>query len=181
MLPSGHSSSSPRNFSPPPTMFTEAQTLQRRTIMTATRPPRSGSPRRRAVTDINEARIPLGSRSRSDSKLSTFSSWEQLPSASSELSTRPSSRGTRSSGASIREGRPDSIAMFMSKGTKLLSKRKKNKLDLRPLRTAEWMVDTDDVSNSKHVQELSKRRKSKHSRATSAGYGTDLSVLPLPS
>ncbi|MCJ1249333.1 hypothetical protein MMC30_006556 [Trapelia coarctata] len=138
--------------------------------MTPSRPPRPGSPRRRAVTDINEPRIQLGSRSRSDSKLSIFSSWEQLPSPSSDLSARPSSRGTRSSGASVREGRPDSIAMFMTKGTKLLTKRKKSKLDLRPLKMAEWMVDTDDVTNSKHVQELSKRRKSKHSRATSAGY-----------
>ena len=139
--------------------------------MTPTRPARPGSPRRRAVADINEPRMQLGSRSRSESKLSTFSSWEQLPSPSSDLSTRPSSRGTRSSGASIREGRPDSIAMFMTRGTKLLTKRKKSKLELKPLKMAEWIVDTDDVSNSKHVQELSKRRKSKHSRATSAGYG----------
>lgn len=145
--------------------------------MTPSRPPRPGSPRRRAVTDINDARILLGQRSRSDSKLCTVSSWEQLPSPSSDLSTRPSSRGTRSSGASFQEGRPDSIAMFMTKGTKLLAKRKKIRLDLRPLRTAEWMIDTDDVTNSKHVQELSKRRKSKHSRATSAGYGMDFYVL----
>jgi len=179
MLPSGHSPSSSYHFSPPPTLFTEAQTHQRRKTMTPTRPARPGSPRRRAVTDVNEPRMQLGSRSRSDSKLSTFSSWEQLPSPSSDMSTRPSSRGTRSSGASIREGRPDSITMFMTRGAKLLTKRKKSRLDLKPLRMAEWMVDTDDVTNSKHVQELSKRRKSKHSRATSAGYGIDVHNLPF--
>lgn len=55
-------------------------------------------------------------------------------------------------------------------------RRKGSKLGLSSVRTLEWLEDTEDVT-TKHVQELSKRRKSKHSRTESVGYGLSIKTL----
>ncbi|MCJ1417410.1 hypothetical protein MMC32_003754 [Xylographa parallela] len=127
--------------------------------------PRQQSPRRRAVTDIDGRYI-------EEQKMSAFSSTDQLSSFSSDLSRQPSSREARSSGISQwEEVRPDGLAKsFLTKSSRLLLRRKSGKLGLPSTRTLEWLEDTEDVT-TKHVQELSKRRKSKHSRIESTDYG----------
>ncbi|MCJ1400131.1 hypothetical protein MMC11_003335 [Xylographa trunciseda] len=136
----------------------------RSTTTPSTYRPQPQSPRRRAVTDI-------GRRYKGEEKMSAFSSTEQLSSFSSDLSRRPSSRDTRSSSISQwEEVRPDGLARsLLTKSSRLLLRRKSGKLGLPTTRTLEWLEDTEDVS-TKHVQELSKRRKSKHSRIESSDY-----------
>ena len=180
MSPSVTSSSSSHHFTKPP----------RPPTVTANRPRRASSPsnpisrtsvlRQRAVTDTRPARSQLhAQRVQRDSEMSAFSSKEQLASSASDLSLRPSSRDTRSSGISQwTEERADGLARsFLTKSSKLLMKRRGSKVGLSSIRTLEWLEDTEDTTGSKHVQELSKRRKSKHSRDQSAGYGM-MNVLP---
>ncbi|MCJ1435798.1 hypothetical protein MMC27_005173 [Xylographa pallens] len=164
MLPSGHPSGSLQRLPHPPTLLMESRPRYRSTTTPSAYRPRQQSPRRRAVTDIDGRYI-------EEQKMSAFSSTEQLSSFSSELSRRPSSRGTRSSGISQwEEVRPDGLAKsFLTKSSRLLLRRKSGKPGLPSTRTLEWLEDTEDVT-TKHVQELSKRRKSKHSRIESTDY-----------
>ncbi|MCJ1392516.1 hypothetical protein MMC18_005384 [Xylographa bjoerkii] len=164
MLPSGHPSGSLQRLPHPPTLSMESLPRYRSTTTPSTHRPRLQSPRRRAVTDIDRRYIGVG-------KMSEFSSTEQLSSFSSDLSCRPSSRDTRSSGISQwEEVRPDGLARsLLTKSSRLLLRRKTGKLGLPSTRTLEWLEDTEDVT-TKHVQELSKRRKSKHSRVESSDY-----------
>ena len=112
----------------------------------------------------------------SEANIPNLSSLHKLHSSSSDLLARPLSRETRSSGASVyQEGRSERpAAAFFAKSSKFLTKRKKSKLDLMSARMEEWLEDTDDVKNTRDVQELSKRRKSKHSRTESAAYGENV-------
>ncbi|MCJ1478680.1 hypothetical protein MMC13_007361 [Lambiella insularis] len=144
---------------------------QRRTTTPSRQTPQPRSPHQRAATDLVQSRPVADFRQRNDLKMSTSSSTEQLPSLTSDSSHRPSSRDTRFSGQSQwREDRPDGLARsFLTKSSRLLMRRKGGKLGLSSVRTLEWLEDTEDVT-TKHVQELSKRRKSKHSRTESVGY-----------
>ncbi|MCJ1286776.1 hypothetical protein MMC26_006122 [Xylographa opegraphella] len=172
MLPSGHPSDSLQHLPHTPTSFIEPLPRYRSTTTPSTHRPRPPSPRRRAVTDIDLRHIGEG-------KMSAFSSTEQLSSFSPDLSRRPSSRDTRSSGISQWEDvRPDGLARsLLTKSSRLLLRRKNGKLGQPSTRTLEWLEDTEDVT-TKHVQELSKRRKSKHSRIESSDYGI-LSGIPI--
>ena len=171
MLPSGHPSDSLQRLLHPPTLFMDSVPRYRSTTAPSAHRSRPQSPRRRAVTDIDHRYVGEG-------KMSAFSSTEQLSSFSSDLSRRPSSRDTRSSGISQwEEVRSDGLAKsLLTKSSRLLLRRKSGKLGLPSSRTLEWLEDTEDVT-TKHVQELSKRRKSKHSRIESNDYGNS-SVHP---
>lgn len=88
-----------------------------------------------------------------------------------EILPRPLSRDGRLSSdpALWRDGRPESLAKsILTKGSMLL--RRKNSKNVYP--TMEWAEASEDEEGSKHVQELSRRRLAKHSRTSSAAYGT---------
>ena len=174
MLLAGHRSNSLIGASEPLSLFPKITSRPRGTTAMPSRPPKSVSPRRRALTDLHESPIFAAQRSKSEANISSLPSLHRLHSSSSDLLLRPLSRETRSSGASVyQEERPERPASsFFTKSSRLLSSRKKSKLDLMSARTEEWLEDTDDVKNTRDVQELSKRRKSKHSRTESAEYGT---------
>ena len=87
-----------------------------------------------------------------------------------EILPRPVSRDGRLSSdpALWRDGRPESLARsILSKSSILL--RRKNSKNIYP--AMEWAEASEDEEGSKHVQELSKRRRAKHSRSSSAAYG----------
>ena len=114
----------------------------------------------------------LMSRARSDFTGSGTSLLTKVPSSSSDASLRPSSQDTRSSeGSQWREIRRDSLARSWLAKSSMLLRRKNNKPDNTLLRTLEWVEDVEDGKSGKHVQELSRRGRSKHDREHSAGYG----------
>lgn len=115
------------------------------------------------------------SRCNSDFSMSTFPSLEKLPSASSDLSYRPSSRSTRASTSTqSRDDKSANLAKsLLSRSSRLLHKRKSS----NRVRTLGWLDDEEDP-NSKDVQELSNRRRSRHNRAESEGFGR-CKALPL--
>ena len=114
----------------------------------------------------------LMSRARSDFTGSSTSLLAKVPSSSSDASLRPSSQDTRSSeGSQWREIRRDSLARSWLAKSSMLLRRKNNKPNNNLLRTLEWVEDVEDGKSGKYVQELSRQRRSKHSREPSAGYG----------
>ena len=130
------------------------------------------SPRRRAITDAGSW-PELDARSKSETTMPTFSSLHKVRSSSSELAMRLPSRDKNTSPHPNWLGdRQESFAKtLLTKSSKMLLKRKSSKLSMVSVRTMEWLEDKEDGVNSKDVQELSKRRRSKHSRAQTAGYG----------
>ena len=110
--------------------------------------------------------------SRSEITIPTFPSLHKLSSSSSDMSMRPMSRDMRTSERSTWPGdRQESLARtLLTKSSKMLLKRKSSKLSISSIKSSEWLEDKD-VMKSRDVQELSQKRRSKHSRTQTDGYG----------
>lgn len=131
--------------------------------------------RGRAQTENLKQRPVLGLRTRSDFSRS-ITPLGNLPYSSSTspfLSGSQYSPSTSTSEISQwQDDRPESFTRsLLTKSSMLLRRKNSNRANLTSLRILEWVEDTESKDNGKHIQEISKRRRSKHSRKRSVGYG----------
>ena len=134
---------------------------------------RPSSSRGRSLTENMNSKPQLGCRAKSDYTGSRSTGSDELPLSSSYALVRPASQDHTSGSETSQwhENRPESLARSWLAKSSMLLRRKNNKPSSKTLQTFTWLEDTDLGNNGRNVQELSKRRRSKHSREQSMVYG----------